>query len=183
MSGTCDYYIVFGAAVRPDGRPSSALRARVAAALDSAAGNPVARFLVTGGQGRHGPPEARVMAELLAAAGVGAERIVLEDRATDTLDSAVRSAALLKQRDDARRVVACSSAYHVRRCRLLLRLAGIQAEGLAGQGDLAGLSLRLWLYHRLREALLLPFDGLLMFLPARRRAAERRLATPGRSLL
>lgn len=170
------YYVIFGAAVRPDGSPSSTLRARVMAASAAAAGDSAARFLVTGGQGRYGRPEAQVMAALLAEEGIPLERILVEDRASDTLDSAVLAAALLRERGDAGRVVACSSAYHVRRCRLLLRLTGIRAEGLAGQGDFASLGLRLWLYHSLRDALLLPFDGLLMFLPARRRAAERRAA-------
>ena len=114
------------------------------------------------------------MAALLAEAGVASTRIVLESRAADTLDSAVLGAAILRRRGDARRVVACSSAYHVRRCRLLLRLAGVRAEGLAGQGDRASLGLHRWLYHAVRDSLLLPVDALLMFLPPRRRAAERR---------
>lgn len=172
------YYVIFGAAVRPDGSPSATLRARVMAALAAAGGDSAARFLVTGGQGRYGQPEAHVMATLLAEEGISSERILVEDRATDTLDSAVLAAALLHERGDAGRVVACSSAYHLRRCRLLLRLAGIGAAGQAGQGNLASLGLRQWCYHSLRDALLLPFDGLLMFLPARRRAAERRPAPP-----
>ena len=62
--------VIFGAAVRPGGRPSGALRRRVEAALAFGARHPDALYVPTGGLGDHPPAEAEVMAALLRAAGV-----------------------------------------------------------------------------------------------------------------
>ena len=84
--------VIFGAAVRPDGRPSTALRLRVEAAarfgeaLRARGQNPF--YVPTGGVGRFGPSEAAVMSELLRSLGVCAGRIVTEETATNTISSA-----------------------------------------------------------------------------------------------
>ncbi len=61
--------VIFGAAVRPDGKPSQTLRHRVEAAARF--GKRFARplFIPTGGQGRFGDAEAAVMTRLLREAG------------------------------------------------------------------------------------------------------------------
>ena len=46
--------VIFGAAVRPDGQPSGAMRARVSAALACAHRLGAADFMPTGAQGRFG---------------------------------------------------------------------------------------------------------------------------------
>jgi len=151
--------IIFGAAVKPDGRPSQTLRYRVEAAQRFGArfSNPL--FIPTGAKGRHGEAEATVMATLLQHAGVPEATIKQETTGTDTLSS-VR--AVIPMVRGAHRVYACSSAYHLPRCLLLLRLGGIQARACPPPPVPAATRLwRRW-YWRLRETPALPYDALLM---------------------
>ena len=120
--------VIFGAAVRPDGSPSPILRARVEAAARFGATHAAPLFLPTGARGRHGPSEASVMAAVLRDLGVPAARILLEEAGTDTLSSVRAVAKLLRQRRLVVPVHAASSGFHLPRCVLLLRLAGIPAR-------------------------------------------------------
>ena len=173
-----DFYVIFGAAVRPDGSPSATLRHRVEGSFAMARSNPDAAFLVTGGRGRHGPSEAKVMRRLLLELGAKNDRVFIEDAARDTLDSAVLCSQILKARRDVRSVTACSSRYHVDRCRALLLLAGVKAAAGSVRSDRRQLGTLRWLYHWSRDLTILPLDVLLMLVPQRRSLAERR-ASPG----
>jgi uncharacterized SAM-binding protein YcdF (DUF218 family) len=156
--------VIFGAAVRPDGRPSRALRDRVMAALAwGEEQSPPALYLPTGAVGRHGPAESTVMAGLLREGGVPAHRILEEPTGTDTFSSALACVALLRLRGHRGRVMAASSAYHLPRCVLLLRLAGFWQAGAVPPppGVAATAWHRRW-YWRLREVPALPYDAALM---------------------
>ena len=150
--------VIFGAAVRPDGQPSQTLRHRVDAAARF--GRRFARplFIPTGAKGRYGDAEATVMARMLRDAGYSTDCIVQETTGTDTLSS-VRAVVRLLGRTP---VYACTSAYHLPRCLVLLRLAGVKARACPPPPVLAATSLwRRW-YWRLRETPALPYDALLM---------------------
>ena len=82
-----DYVVIFGAAVRPGGRPSPALSHRIQGALAWVRDHPAAMIMPTGGVGKHGPAEAVAMRRTLVAAGVAASRIVVERHGRDTLES------------------------------------------------------------------------------------------------
>lgn len=167
--------IIFGAAVRPDGSPSETLRGRVAAALRWAAHLEAPVFVPTGGVGRHGPSEAAVMARLLREAAVPASRILIEPTAHDTLGSARACASLL--RGHAGPVFAASNGYHLARCLMLLRLAGIRATGCPPPPASGRFGER-WL-ARLRELAALPVDlalGLVQLRLARRVTTGQRRA-------
>ena len=154
--------IIFGAAVRPDGTPSNALRRRVEAAAAHGEALPTPPlYIPTGGVGRHGPAEAEVMARLLTALGVERDRIIEERTATDTLSSVLACAAMLSERGHRGPIVAASNAYHLPRCRMLLRLAGWPAQGVAPPGPASTRFTKRW-YWRGREALALPWDLLLI---------------------
>ena len=179
-------YVVFGAAVRPDGTASGTLRRRTlgALALSEAAGREgvekARRFLVTGGPGRYGPAEACVMRDLLVDAGVPEEEIVLEPASLDTLESALRCARILRSapfeerspvaagparaaaRDSELEVVVATSSYHVFRCWLLLRCLGISAARGRIPASLSAGSRRAWLYSVLREIVATPWDVFLV---------------------
>lgn len=118
--------IIFGAAVRPDGQPSGAMRGRIEAALACASALGGATFMPTGAQGRHGGPEAEVMADLLRQRGVPEPSITLERTGRNTIRSVLACARALRGRDGP--VYVATSAYHLPRCLLLLRLAGIRAR-------------------------------------------------------
>lgn len=153
--------IIFGAAVRPNGRPSGTLRRRVEAAAAFGATLSGAIYMPTGAVGRFGASEASVMADILMRLGVPKSRIRLEETGTDTLSSARACARMLRPAGGGRypgRVYAATSAYHQARCLALLRLAGVPAR--AAPPPRAPASARFlprWSW-RLRETAALPYD-------------------------
>ncbi|GGC30893.1 hypothetical protein GCM10011504_06390 [Siccirubricoccus deserti] len=152
--------IIFGAAVRPDNTPSPTLRRRVeAAARHGEALVPPPIYLPTGGRGRHGDAESTIMARLLRQAGVPAARIREEPTGTDTLSSVRAAVAMLRGHPGP--VLAATSRYHLPRCLLLLRLAGLPAQSVPiGASGTPGWAQRWW--WRLREVPALPYDAALM---------------------
>jgi uncharacterized SAM-binding protein YcdF (DUF218 family) len=158
------YLVIFGAAVRPDGSPSGSLLRRVEGALRVARGEPNHVFVVTGGQGRHGPPEAHVMRNLLQRAGVADRDILVEDQATDTLESVIFCHAKMKSRTDLDTVIPCSSGYHNLRCAVLFSLLGYRTKRVHFPSDLPHLGFRKWLTYVLKEFFALPYDALLLML-------------------
>jgi uncharacterized SAM-binding protein YcdF (DUF218 family) len=152
--------LIFGAAVRPDGKPSTALRQRVDAALAFARHHPEARFIPTGAVGRTGPSEASVMACLLMKSGVRGDRILLEETGTDTLSSVRAIYRLLREQGPPGRVMVATSAYHLPRCLTLLCLFGIAARPCPPTREPAARSWKRW-YWRLREVPALPYDAVL----------------------
>ncbi len=156
--------VIFGAAVRPGGQPSNTLRLRVEAAIRF--GRTLRRplFLASGGLGQHPPAEAVVMAGLLRAAGIATADMLVDDGAADTLASVRRAAALLRARGHCGPVYAATSRYHLPRCLLLLRLAGLPARACPPPRVPAATSrLKRWRW-RLRELAALPWDVLMLAL-------------------
>ena len=158
------YLVIFGAAVREDLTPSGSLERRVRVALAFASGLTRPMFLGTGGVGRYGPSEASVIRDLLLRAGVPAERILVEDRARDTLESVRNCDSILAGRGDVECVAPCTSLYHVPRCALLFRLLGYRVRIPPTQDDRSHLGLRKWLYFILKEVVALPYDAVLLLL-------------------
>lgn len=158
--------MIFGAAVRADGSPSTTLLRRVQAAavfgrrLSDRGQLPL--YIPTGAVGRFGASEASVMAGLLRDLGVQEGRIIREETGTDTLSSARAAARLLRSRGHRGRVYAATSSYHLARCVLLLRLAGLRARPAPPPPFPAAQHFRARWYWRLREFAALPFDAALM---------------------
>lgn len=98
-TGTKDleYIIVLGAQVRKDG-PSVALKYRLDKAIEYLNENPDTMCIVSGGKGANEPfSEAEGMSEYLLKNGVEKERIILEDKSTNTAENLKYSKILLKQ--------------------------------------------------------------------------------------
>ena len=167
--------IIFGAGLRPDGSPSQTLAGRVQAALDHGRSLHDPLYLPTGGVGLHGPSEASAMATMLRVAGVSDTRIVCEPTAHDTLASVLACRAILRERRHAGAVLVATSAYHLPRCLLLLRLAGVPARGVPPPPRPAASHWRKRWYWRLREIPALPWDGLLMLVEIVRPRRSSRL--------
>jgi uncharacterized SAM-binding protein YcdF (DUF218 family) len=154
--------VIFGAAVRPDGSPSPTLRRRVEAAARCGAGFREPLYIPTGGKGRFGPPEASVMADLLQGLGVPSARIITEPTGTDTLSSVIAVSRLLRARSLGGAVYLVTSAYHLPRCRLLMRLAGHPALACPPPQAPASARFLLRWYWRMREIPAVPYDAGLM---------------------
>jgi len=154
--------IIFGAAVRPDGQPSRTLRLRVEAAHALGRRLPAPLYLPTGGIGRFGPAEAEVMARILREAGVDEADIRPEPTAHDTVSSvrAIRRMLAGHQGD----IHAATSAYHLPRCVLLLRLAGLRARACPPPPALAAAHWRKRWWWRLREVPAIPWDAAFVLL-------------------
>ena len=155
------FIVVFGAAVRPDGSPSGAMRDRVGAAVRFGRRLlPPPIYIVSGAQGRHGRPEAEVMAELMIDRGIDPGHIIPDPTSRNTLRTALAAASLLHGVKGP--VYAASSGYHLPRCVLLLGLAGLDAHRSPPPiGPASSRVLRRW-YWRLREIPAIPVDCLLM---------------------
>jgi vancomycin permeability regulator SanA len=152
--------VIMGAAVRPGGRPSRALRERVQAAIAwGERQDPPALYMPTGAVGRHGPAESAVMARLLEEAGVPAARILEEPTGTDTLSSVHACLALLHEAGHDGDVRVATHRYHLPRSLLLFRMGGVAARAVPPPGR-PPVSRR-W-YWRLREVPALPYDAALM---------------------
>ena len=155
--------VIYGAAVRPDGRASTALRRRVQTAFAFGRFQAEAVYVPTGGVGRHGPSEASVMARMLVSLGVPAANILLEETGTSTLSSTRAVLRLLRAHGQhTRPVYAASSAYHLPRCVVLMRLAGLDAWACPARRGAASRQFAKRWYWRLRELAALPVDAAVM---------------------
>jgi uncharacterized SAM-binding protein YcdF (DUF218 family) len=154
--------IVFGAAVRADGRPSGSLRHRIEGALAWGSRHEDALFIPTGGIGRTGPAEARVIQDWLIAGGIEPGRIIPELQGRDTLESVRLCDSMLRKRGDCRRIVCCTSSYHQPRCGLLFRLLGYKVVLPAMPAEWGRLSTGTYARLVLKEFVATPYDALLL---------------------
>ena len=130
-----DCLIVLGAQVR-DGGPSPVLTYRLETACDYLAENPETRCIVSGGQGQNEPAaEADVMAAYLIERGIDPDRIIIENRSSNTKENVEFSAALLDPARD--RVGVVTNDFHVFRGTALARKAGYaHVTGIAAPSNL-----------------------------------------------
>ena len=121
-----DYLIVLGAKVNPNG-PSLTLQKRIDAAYEYLAEHPHTIVIASGGQGWDEPmSEARCIANELIAMGISADRILLEDRSTDTAENIQYSRELIDDSSDTT-VLVLSNDFHC------FRAAGIARRHLEAE--------------------------------------------------
>lgn len=123
-----DVAIVLGNTVNPDGTLSPRLEARMLAALELYERNWVRYILVTGATGEEGLNEAEVMQSWLLAKGVAPSAILVDRDGTNTRESAVHAAVLVR-RANAKTAVVVTSYYHLARARLAAEAAGVDVVG------------------------------------------------------
>ncbi len=165
--------VIFGAAVRPDGRASPSLRRRVGYGLAAARAAPDDLVFCSGGIGRFGASEASVMAGLLIAAGVDPARIVLDEASRDTLENVIAAAGFIRAQglDGA---VVCTDGYHVPRARMLFAALGVASRRGPVSAGRGGAPVSAWLGMTAREAVAYPYDWAIVM--RRRRELLRRIA-------
>ncbi len=116
--GTYDAIVVPGCAVRQDGTASGALQRRTAHAIDLWHAGVAPKIVLTGGVGRYPKAEARVAADLVLAAGVPSQAVLLESESTTT-EANARLAASLCDEMARWHIVVTTDGYHCWRCRQL----------------------------------------------------------------
>ena len=128
----CDYVVVLGAGVRGT-VPSLALRERVNAAYDYLTANPQATAVLSGGQGPgEDITEAACIYRELTQMGIDPARLLMEDKATSTIENLRFSLDLLEAEAGARpgKIAIVSSEYHIFRSCLFARHLGLEAVGV-----------------------------------------------------
>lgn len=127
-----DYLIVLGAQWRTTG-PSKVLKYRLDRAVRYLRLNPDTKVIVSGGQGFNEPiSEAQGMYDYLVAAGVRSERILMEDRSTNTYENLKFCGEMLDKAEDT--VVIVTNNFHVFRAEKLAKAGGYKkVSGLAAQ--------------------------------------------------
>ncbi len=119
-----DVGIVLGNTVGRDGRPSDRLRARLDKAVGLYRSGMFRDVIVSGGVGEEGFDEAAVMKRYLVESGVPEDRVHADGRGLDTFETARNARALMAARGWGSALVV-SQYFHVPRCRLALRRAGV----------------------------------------------------------
>ncbi|MCR5576837.1 MAG: YdcF family protein [Oscillospiraceae bacterium] len=132
-----DYLIVLGCGLKKDGAPTPLLCGRLDLALrfdreQRETDGRDASFIVSGGQGPdESRSEASSMRDYLLSRGVPADRILTEDRSTDTEENMRFSGELIGKQAPEARVAFFTTNYHVFRAGLKARQAGLpQADGM-----------------------------------------------------
>ena len=148
-----DYLIVLGCQVNGTA-PSRTLRQRLDAAVDYLTAYPDAACIVSGGQGGgEDITEAECMYNYLTAAGISKSRIILENRATSTMENLRFSMEFMETRSAA----IVSNEFHLYRAGQMARKLGLDAELVPADTELpilrASCSLReifaVWKFHLL----------------------------------
>lgn len=122
-NGGTDAVIVLGAQII-DERPSIVLKKRLDTAADYLKENQNAICVVTGGQGSNEiVPEAKVMRDYLVSAGIEEERIIVEDKSTNTSENIDFSKKLLPESTQSVAIV--TSNFHLYRGVSIAKKAGL----------------------------------------------------------
>lgn len=136
-----DYIIVLGAQMKPAG-PSAVLKFRLDAAYDYMMANEGTICIVSGGQGSNEPcSEAEGMYQYLTEKGIASERLVMEDRSTDTSENIAYSMALIGRKDVSVGIV--TNNFHVFR--------GVHLAKASGFQDVYGIAARSNVYFQLNN--------------------------------
>jgi uncharacterized SAM-binding protein YcdF (DUF218 family) len=125
-----DAVVVLGTSATVRGHPSPCMRVRVAEGV-RLVDQGVAPFLIVSGglDPRDGIVEAEAMRDLAEELGLAPDRILMEDRATSTIENLEYSVRLLASRGLAGRIVVTTEPFHLPRAMWAARRLGIDADG------------------------------------------------------
>lgn len=131
---TADVLIVLGAGVNGT-RPSLSLRDRLVGAYDYLTAHPDCIAVLSGGQGSgEDITEARCMYDWLVEAGISPDRLIMEDKATSTLENLRYSMDIIEELPISDPVIGLvSSEYHLHRAKRLAAYVGIDVIGVAAE--------------------------------------------------
>ena len=134
-----DFLIVLGCGLKPDGTPTPLLQGRLDRALDfyqrqlSETGKALT-FIPSGGQGPDEViSESAAMKRYLTAHGVPEDRIIEEDRSTDTFENMKFSKEKIGERKPDAKIAFATTNYHVFRSGLFARRVKMRAVGMGAK--------------------------------------------------
>ena len=148
---TGDYVIILGAGVNGEA-PSYTLKTRLRAGLEVLEENPGAMCIVSGGQGPgEDITEAECMCQWLVENGVAPERILKEEKSTNTKENIQNSLRVLKEYGGTPEdgIVVVTSEFHTLRAKLIAAKHGVDVQSKAAVTGLPFLTVN----YFLREAL------------------------------
>ena len=127
--------VILGCRVMPEGHPSILLQDRLDKALDYLEEHPDVQVVVSGGQGPgETMTEGEAMSVWLEAKGIDPSRIIVEDKATSTMENLQFSFELIRaaggEPDGNCAIV--TSEYHLCRAKMMAADLGVEAWGVAG---------------------------------------------------
>ena len=141
-----DYIVVLGAKVRANGIPSKPLLWRINAAEKYLNENENTIAILSGGKGHDEPlSEAECMYNVLVSRGISKNRLILEDKSTNTNENIRFSLELMK--DDASFGVVTNNFHVFRAVNIANTVSGRDVSGIAAEYKDA-----LWLHYMAREA-------------------------------
>jgi vancomycin permeability regulator SanA len=121
--GHADVALVLGSKVERDGTPSKRLQSRLDRAVELYREGYFPLVIASGGVGKEGYDEARVMKTYLVANGIPSSKIILDSNGLTTYASA-KNAARIAQQKNLTSVFAISQYFHIPRTRLALSRFG-----------------------------------------------------------
>lgn len=125
-----DAALILGNSVFPDGTLSPRLRGRVERGMELYKSGLVPKIVVSGGLGKEGHYEGKVMAAWLVANGVSEQDVVIDNEGINTAASA-KNFATICDAHGFESVIVVSQFFHISRCRLALKQAGVEQIGTA----------------------------------------------------
>lgn len=118
--GPADAILVLGSKVKPDGQLSNRLKARLDRGYELYRDGLSRIIIVSGGTGKEGYSEAKVMADYLKSRGIPSADILLDEQGKNTWQS-----ALSFKRMGFRSVILVSQYFHLTRAKLAFKKVGI----------------------------------------------------------
>lgn len=141
-----DTMIVLGAKVNKDGI-SRTLKLRLDKAIEYYNKNNNVNIIVSGGQGNNEVmDEALAMKKYLVENNVDESKIILEDKATTTLENIMFSKVIMEKLKLGNEALIITSDFHLFRSRFIASIFGIKNEGLCSMSSLSGR-----IYYMIRE--------------------------------
>ncbi len=117
--------LVLGAYVSPSSNPSIILNGRIKAAENYLNEHPDAKAVLSGGKGSDEVlSEAQCMYNTMTADGIAPERLLMEDRATDTVENFRYSMDIIKENGLNENLAVVTDGFHQFRARLIADRAG-----------------------------------------------------------
>lgn len=128
-----DYLIVLGARIRGE-TPSLALQYRLDKAYEYLNENKETKAVLTGGQGPgESITEAEAMKRYLLGKGIEGERLVLEDKATDTDENLAYAFKIIDEEKEDASITVVTSSFHVLRSKMIAKDLGREVSGIGAR--------------------------------------------------